>query len=597
MASEWKALYSDHLQLEYTCVDRIHLRGHASILNTCGGFRTWAERLRPDEPVTQRWIDSLARRFHHNVARFAEERGIPIIKPQKGQRKHLLADEYRDRFDREEGVYLILKSFENARLFTSQEPGSAHRSTGTNHRNLKRRWGFVAHYYFYILDRHWGALCVAICSHPPFAVRVLLNGHHWVERRAVTRRLQLDKEGNAFLRTDAPARLQQLADSLSASEIQRVADRWTYRVLPVLSYKERHDSRFQYRWSIAQLEVCHNLVFRPGYPLAELVQRHIDLTRRWLDPTSVATVFGKKSSSSTQSTTVNVYRSHVSQTVLRIKHHRDLLKLYDKYQRILRNECTCNDPTRFGVGKLLPNFSALRDRMTATLQRFLQLQHAVLDSTLDRGQLPALAQTSELGRSRVPGIRLENERIMTVLHLLGHIGSDGRGFTSAQLRQRYREYTGHLYSASQVSYDLRKLRAKAILDPLPAGRRYILTQSGVRLAAVLDKLRFLFLAPTIATATRPVRAFPQDKPRGPKREAAPLERLRPLLAEHAGNVSAVARAMGRQDCVIRRWLKREGIDLQQYRTPVVRPDIEEAYRAVDSALTQLATSLQLRPAA
>ena len=282
---------------------------------------------------------------------------------------------------------------------------------------------------------------------------------------------------------------------------------------------------------------------------------------------------------------------------MRVKHHRDLLKLYDKYRRILRNECTCNDPRRFGVGKLLTNFSALRDRMTVVLQRFLRLQHAVLDSTLDRGQLAALAQTSELGRSRVPGIRLENERIMTVLHLLGHLGTDGRGFTSSQLRQLYLEQTGQPYSSSQTSYDLRKLRGKTILEQLPAGRRYILTPRGVRLAAVLDKLRFLFLGPTVAIATSPVAPSPRKKPRGPKREATPSQQLRQLLAEHAGNVSAVARAMGRQRCVVSRWIKRDNLDLQHYQTPVVRPDIEEAYRAVDNALTQLATCLRLRPAA
>ena len=50
MASEWKALYREQLQLEYTCVDRIHLRGYAATLQSCGGFRTWAERLRPRSP-------------------------------------------------------------------------------------------------------------------------------------------------------------------------------------------------------------------------------------------------------------------------------------------------------------------------------------------------------------------------------------------------------------------------------------------------------------------------------------------------------------------------------------------------------------------
>ena len=596
MASEWKALYREQLQLEYTCVDRIHLRGYASILQTCGGFRTWAERLRPEQPVTEAWIQSLARRFHHNVSKFAEQHGIALVRPAKGQRKHLLADEYRNKFDRDEGVYLILKSFEKARLFVSHEPDAP---TLSHHRNLSRRWGFVAHYYFYVVDRHWGPLCIAICSHPPFTARVLLNAHHWVERRAVLARLQLNKHGNAFFSTEAPAKLQRLADNLTEREIQRVADRWTYRVLPVLSYKERHDSRFQYRWSIGQLELCHNLVFRPGYPLAELFQRHIDLNRRLLCPTSIATVFGKQKTSGRHDISVSVYQSYTSQTVLRIKHLTDILKIYDKYDQILRNECVCNDPNGFGVGRLLTNFSLLRDRITLTLQRFLQLQHAVLDSTLDRGQLSALAQTSELGRSRVPGIKLENERILIALHIAARIGSSPRGFTTAQLRDLFCSRTAQSYSISQACYDLRKLRAKGIVEPIPNSRRYVLTPLGARLTPVLHNLRSLFLTPTLALATTPSPHAPGPSPHntpGPPRTPPPAD-LRSLLAHHAGNVSAVARALRRQSCVVRRWIAREQLDLQSFRTPVVRPDIEAAYAAVDASLVNLARAVSLPPPA
>ena len=408
------------------------------------------------------------------------------------------------------------------------------------------------------------------------------------------RQVQLEKQGNAFLATEVPAKLQHLADSLTERDIQRVADRWTYRVLPVLSYKERLDSRFQYRWSIGQIELCHNLVFRSGYPLAELLQRHIDLNRRLLCPNSIATVFGKQKTSGRQDISVSVYQSHDSRTVLHVKHLRDTLKIYDKYDRILRNECVCNDPKRFGVGRLLTNFSLLKDQMTATLQRFLQLQHAVLDNTLDRGQLAALAQTSELGRSRVPGIKLENERILTALHIAAHLGTDPRGFTAAQLRERICSRTAQPYSASQASYDLRKLRAKAILEPLPHTHRYVLSQLGARLTPVLYKFHTLFLTPSLALATTPSAppaALP-SKSRGPHSSRPPAD-LRSLLAHHAGNVSAVARDLGRQACVVRRWIAREHLELQSFRTPVVRPDIEAAYTSVLAALLDLAQAVAL----
>lgn len=592
MPSQLGELYRENVQLEYTCVDRIHLRGYVPILQSSGGFRTWAERLRPGEPVTQAWIDSLARRFHGNVQKFAEERGIPIVRPGKKERKHLLADEHREKFDREEGVYLIIKNFEKAHLHVSHEPV---RPTTSNHRNLSRRSGFVAYYYFYVLDRHWGPISIAICSHPPFTVRVWLNGHHWVERSAARRRqLHLECEGNAFVGSDSPARLQDIAHCLCERDIRRVADRWVYRVLPVLSYQERHDSSFQYEWSMSQLEVSHNLVFRRGFPVAELFQRHIDLNRQLISPTVIATVFGNQKARG-QDVSISVYQSYSSQTVFRVKHHGSTLKIYDKYERILRNECVCNDPTRFGVGKLLTNFASLRARMTTVLERFLQMQHSVLDSTLDRGQLAALAKTSELGRGRVPGIKLENERILQVLYVASRVGTDPRGFTAAELRERIGAGITPLYSASHAAYDLRKLRAKGLIEPIPKTHRYILTPLGARIIPILHKVHSLFLAPSLATATRPLPARPHQPRRGPRPKPPPD--LRQLLLRHAGNVAAVARDLHRQPCVVRRWIHRQCIDLASCRSPVIRPQVEAAYAAVDAALMHLASAVCVAEAA
>ena len=134
MTFELEGFYREQLALAYTSVDRIYVRGYVPILQTCGGFRTWAERLRPDEPVTNSWIKSWARRFHQNVKRFAEEHDIPIVKPNKGQRRHLLAAEYREESPGEEGVYLILKGFERApdSGASSTDGSSARRSTSVS---------------------------------------------------------------------------------------------------------------------------------------------------------------------------------------------------------------------------------------------------------------------------------------------------------------------------------------------------------------------------------------------------------------------------------------------------------------------------------
>jgi transcriptional regulator of acetoin/glycerol metabolism len=63
------------------------------------------------------------------------------------------------------------------------------------------------------------------------------------------------------------------------------------------------------------------------------------------------------------------------------------------------------------------------------------------------------------------------------------------------------------------------------------------------------------------------------EPAPPVQEAAPLlpddqkrrDELTTLLREHAGNVTAVARAMGKARTQIQRWIKRCGIDASKFR--------------------------------
>jgi len=57
---------------------------------------------------------------------------------------------------------------------------------------------------------------VRLCPYFPFSARVCLNQHHWLatQMRAEGRRFR--QESNAFLTCSDPARLQALADSLTA---------------------------------------------------------------------------------------------------------------------------------------------------------------------------------------------------------------------------------------------------------------------------------------------------------------------------------------------------------------------------------------------
>ena len=63
---------------------------------------------------------------------------------------------------------------------------------------------------------------------------------------------------------------------------------------------------------------------------------------------------------------------------------------------------------------------------------------------------------------------------------------------------------------------------------------------------------------------------PMPAPPAPQRSISPADQrqrdeLVALLKEHRGNVSSIARAMGKARMQIQRWLKRYGLDPESYR--------------------------------
>src|SRR6516164_8859984 len=93
-----------------------------------------------------------------------------------------------------------------------------------------------------------------------------------------------------------------------------------------------------------------------------------------------------------------------------------------KYVRdhlILRTEPTTNNVTDYGVNKAIDHLPALRDKMAATINNYLDVQQDILEAFVDRGQLRNLAQpTLTATGKRIPGLKLDNPRQLALMHAL-----------------------------------------------------------------------------------------------------------------------------------------------------------------------------------
>jgi hypothetical protein len=489
------AAYQPLVRFGYACFDRLVIRGYERMLQQPAGFVTWARRLIPGQPITASWLTSLARRFQKGVKKFADEKGISIVSSPKGQRKHEVAEAYRRRLAPDSGVYLIIKAREKAWCYESREPM---RPNDPLHRNLHRRQRNVDHFYYYLVDKYWGPISLRICSHPPFHVVVFLNGNRWLAREAERQGLAVATKDNSIVRCRDPKTLQEIAETLDWRRIQAVCDHWAYRLLPVLTREERRTSGFYYRWSFIQAEMSHNLVFRNPLRLTEVLERHIDLNRRRLHPCSLKTIFtGRLGGSYKSEIDVSVRHAFGGVTVFKARYGKTILKQYNNHRRTFRTEVCTNHTPDIGIRKSIQNLEALRRRLLELMTDFQAAQAPVLATTVKRGELTALAEPGRVNDVPTAGIRLENERILGVLSAIPRVAHHAEGFRSSELRIAAEEILQSPYSMTQTIYDLRKLRGKGLVVRRRGRRRYRATEEGLRVAAVLTKLKDSLLEPML----------------------------------------------------------------------------------------------------
>jgi hypothetical protein len=114
----------------------------------------------------------------------------------------------------------------------------------------------VNQFNFYVNDPHWGRMFVRMCPYFPFSARVCLNQHHWLAIRMKEEGIDFQQCTHAFLKCGNPARLQELAHSLTTEDCSSAARngwRRSPRSSPIKSASTRGVGIIfsSLRWSIA----------------------------------------------------------------------------------------------------------------------------------------------------------------------------------------------------------------------------------------------------------------------------------------------------------------------------------------------------------
>ncbi|MCI0457141.1 MAG: hypothetical protein L0Z62_09195 [Gemmataceae bacterium] len=307
----------------------------------------------------------------------------------------------------------------------------------------------------------------------------------------------------AFVACDDPAQLHAFA----AAAIRAAVEPWLERWVPYFTAAERA-AGYRPQLFVAQVEYCHNLIFHRAAALDRLFSRLLDHNRAIGSPQKLAVIFGRphfRPDTRTGQTEVKI--TQLKTTVLRAGFGATSVKQYVKGGVLLRTETSCHQLRELAVRKDIQNLPRLREVLEGSNDRYLRAQQDVLASPIDRGQLERLRQptVSASGR-RTPGLRLDDLRLLAVLHALTCFAHLVKGcFRTTDLLADVQRVLGNAaYRLSQLRYDLGQLRGKGLVRRVPGSQRYELSSAGYRLAVLYQKRYERVYAPLTASTLEPV---------------------------------------------------------------------------------------------
>jgi len=501
--------HKNSIEFEYRCFDRLLLNGLIQPFQqperVLGFFNTYREGKR----VTRKALAEIADQFQHWVKNRSEKWGAPILEPPEGtgddSRRDRLLDAYFQN-PKPNQVVAILKAREPARILVA----IGDKNNDSPHLEYKQRW--VNQFNFYVNDSRWGRMFIRMCPYFPFSARVCLNQHHWLAARMNEEGIVFQQSTNAFLKCSNPARLQELADSLSARDLLQCGQKWLAAFTPFITDKERKQAGCQHRLFFAQVEYCDNLIFHRRASVDEITQRLLDLNRNIGQPKKITTIFGRKVTKEYKGKLQSVIEDlDLPNPVIRSHYAHGFAKQYVRDDRLLRTEPATNNVYDYGVKKDVENLPQLRERMSAIIDNYHNVQQDVMETFIDRGQLRKLAEPTVLSNGRrIPGLKLDHPRQLAVMHSLVRFANIAAGghFTTADLYAPALDALGRTeseYSLASFRYDLSKLRAKGLIERIPKSRRYRLVGKGYSICVAFLKLFERIYAPLTAGLLAPFR--------------------------------------------------------------------------------------------
>jgi len=338
-------------------------------------------------------------------------------------------------------------------------------------------------------------MVLRVGSFLPCNVTGYFNGHPFIERELIRRKVHYHQDDNRFLSVSDPQALPAAADRLSGQSLQQRLEHWTFLRGPKFSVKERSLCGGLRRfYAVSQVEYGRNFIFKRSWPLQSIFRRSCELGVYLLSADRIAQLFGQRLTrrfkGKVQTVVERIQHGH---HVLRTYGRNSFLKAYEKASTFLRLELVRNNVKDFGRRKTLRYWNERRTCSQQVTQRWTetQAQHLNVHGQLDL--VARLAKPVIQGHTKVAGIKLEHTRLMRLMELrLQKAKGNLRTWTTVKLQRTLLDQFSLKpsdYTLTQLRYDLRKLRLHGLIERIPHTYRYRFHSHGLKQALLMVQLR------------------------------------------------------------------------------------------------------------
>jgi hypothetical protein len=211
--------------------------------------------------------------------------------------------------------------------------------------------GKCLHYYHYYLDPKFGLRYTRLQSWFPFTMHVGLNGRDWLAQQMIEAGIEFVKKDNCFTWIKDFAAAQQLMDQQLETAWQPLLDGWARESFPLGETFLK--SVVPYYWSVQEGEFATDIAFRSAEDLARLYPTWVQHAYSTLHGRDLLRFMNYRVRADGRPLALGEVKTTIKELVegTCVRHHvlRNLLKMYDKQQSVLRIESMLLDLEHFKV--------------------------------------------------------------------------------------------------------------------------------------------------------------------------------------------------------------------------------------------------------